>query len=207
VVLLDEIEKAHPDVFNILLQVMDDGILNDNLGHKVSFKNTVVIMTSNVGARLISKGKAIGFVPAEDTAERDYVKMKDTVMDEVRRTFNPEFINRISEIIVFKPLTEEEMAQILKLMLSRVAKKIESQGFKIEFSPEAEKVLIKTGFDVNYGARPLQRTIQRLVEDPLAEMMLTKKFERGQSLYVDADSSGEKLSFSAAPPAKIDSKS
>ncbi len=205
VVLLDEIEKAHPDVFNILLQVMDDGILNDNLGHKVSFKNTVVIMTSNVGARLISKGKSLGFVPAEENLEKDYKKMKETVMEEVRRVFNPEFINRIDEIIVFKPLSEEEMLQILKLMLSRVRAKIEAQGFKIEFSEETEKYLIKTGFDVNYGARPLARTIQRSIEDPLAEEILMKKFEPGVTIYVDLDGAGEKLLFGKTPFAKLKS--
>ena len=199
VVLLDEIEKAHPDIFNILLQVMDDGILNDNLGHKVSFKNTVFIMTSNVGARLISKGKSLGFVSPEDSTEKDYRKMKDVVMDEVKRVFNPEFINRINEILVFHPLTEEEMTQILKLMLKRVRAKIETQGFKVEFSEESEKFLIKTGFDQNYGARPLARTIQRSIEDPLAEMMLMKKFDPGATIYIDQDSSGEKLAFSTTP--------
>src|SRR5208282_5007246 len=135
VVLLDEIEKAHPDIFNILVQVMDDGILNDNLGHKVSFKISVFIMTSNVGARLISKGQSLGFVPAQDNEEKDYSKMKDTVMEEVKRVFNPEFINRIDEIIVFHPLSEAEMAQILELMLKRVQHKIEDQGYKVEVSP------------------------------------------------------------------------
>ena len=201
VVLLDEIEKAHPDVFNILLQVMDDGLLNDNLGHKVSFKNTVIIMTSNVGARMISKGKSLGFIATEDT-ERDYKKMKETVMDEVKRVFNPEFINRINEIIVFHPLTEDEMREILKLMLGRVRTKIEAQGFKVEFSEETDQFLIKNGFDANYGARPLARTIQRSVEDPLAEDILMKKFEAGATIYVDVDPSGEKLLFSPTPLAK-----
>jgi len=203
VVLLDEIEKAHPDVFNILLQVMDDGLLNDNLGHKVSFKNTVVIMTSNVGARLISKGKSLGFMASEENTERDYRKMKDTVMDEVKRVFNPEFINRINEVIVFHPLSEDEMREILKLMLNRVRTKIEAQGYKIEFSEETDKFLIKTGFDVNYGARPLHRTIQRSIEDPLAEDMLMKKFDPGATIYVDVDPSGEKLAFSTKPFAKV----
>jgi ATP-dependent Clp protease ATP-binding subunit ClpC len=206
VVLLDEIEKAHPDVFNILLQVMDDGLLNDNLGHKVSFKNTVVIMTSNVGARLISKGKSLGFVAAQESreqAERDYKKMKDTVMDEVKRVFNPEFINRINDVLVFHPLNEDEMAQILKLMLDRVRVKVEAQGFKIEFSEETDKHLIKIGFDQNYGARPLARTIQRSVEDPLSEDILMKKFDPGATIYVDVDPAGEKLLFSTTPFAKV----
>jgi|CXWL01.1.fsa_nt_gi ATP-dependent Clp protease ATP-binding subunit ClpC len=205
VVLLDEIEKAHPDIFNILLQVMDDGILNDNLGHKVSFKNTVLLMTSNVGARLISKGKSLGFTAAEDsaTAERDYKKMKETVMEEVKRVFSPEFINRINDIIVFHPLNEEEMTQILTLMLTKVRAKIEAQGFKIEFSEDTEKFLIKTGFDVNYGARPLGRTIQRSVEDPLSEDILLKKFEPGSTIYVEVDGSNEKLTFSKSPAVKV----
>ncbi|MBI3548782.1 MAG: ATP-dependent Clp protease ATP-binding subunit [Elusimicrobia bacterium] len=203
VVLLDEIEKAHPDVFNILLQVMDDGLLNDNLGHKVSFKNTVIIMTSNVGARLISKGKSLGFVPQADNDEKDYAKMKDTVMDEVKRVFNPEFINRIDEIIVFHPLSEADMTQILELMLKRVESKIGGQGYKLDVSPEAKKFLVETGFDANYGARPLQRTIQRTLEDPLAEEILMKKFESGSSVFVGFDETGKKLVFSPRPVEKV----
>ncbi|OGR59504.1 MAG: hypothetical protein A2X36_09075 [Elusimicrobia bacterium GWA2_69_24] len=202
VVLLDEIEKAHPDVFNILLQVMDDGLLNDNLGHKVSFKNTVVIMTSNVGARLISKGKSLGFVPSEDK-QRDYASMKDTVMDEVKRVFNPEFINRIDEIIVFHPLSEEDMVKILELMLKRVIRRVEQQGFKVEFSAAAKKALVKKGFDPTYGARPLQRTIQRLIEDPLAEDILLKKFETGAMISVDYEEKDDAVLFkSSKAPAK-----
>jgi ATP-dependent Clp protease ATP-binding subunit ClpC len=204
VVLLDEIEKAHPDIFNILLQVMDDGMLNDNLGHKVSFKNTIILMTSNVGARLISKGKSLGFAAADvsDQNERDYKKMKEVVMDEVKRVFSPEFINRINDVIVFHPLNEAEMAQILTLMLGRVKIKIEAQGYKIEFSEETKAYLVKNGFDVNYGARPLARTIQRSVEDPLSEELLLKKFEAGSTIYVEVDSGGEKLSFSKSPAVK-----
>jgi ATP-dependent Clp protease ATP-binding subunit ClpC len=204
VVLLDEIEKAHPDVFNILLQVMDDGLLNDNLGHKVSFKNTIILMTSNVGARLISKGKSLGFAAADasDQNERDYKKMKETVMDEVKRVFSPEFINRINDIIVFHPLNEAEMTQILTLMLGRVRTKIEAQGFKVDFSEETSKFLIKNGFDVNYGARPLARTIQRSVEDPLSEDILMKKFDPGATIYIDVDASNEKLTFSKSPAVK-----
>ncbi|MBI4678601.1 MAG: ATP-dependent Clp protease ATP-binding subunit [Elusimicrobia bacterium] len=203
VVLMDEIEKAHPDIFNILLQVMDDGILSDNLGHKVSFKNTVFIMTSNVGARLISRGKSLGFVAAEEASHRDYDKMKATVMDEIRRVFNPEFINRVNEIVVFKPLTESEMGDILQLQLKRVRAKVEAQGYKIEVSAEARKLLIKTGFDVNYGARPLLRTIQRLIEDPLAEEILLKKFQGGSTLQAEVDPANpDKLVFTGQPAEK-----
>ncbi|OGR47259.1 MAG: hypothetical protein A2X37_04640 [Elusimicrobia bacterium GWA2_66_18] len=204
VVLLDEIEKAHPDVFNILLQVMEDGILSDNLGHKVSFKNTIVLMTSNVGARLISKGKSLGFAAADaaDQNERDYKKMKETVMEEVKRVFSPEFVNRVNDIIVFHPLNEAEMTQILVLMLGRVRLKIEAQGYKVTFSEETEKFLIKNGFDVNYGARPLARTIQRSVEDPLSEELLMKKFEPGSTIYVEVDAANDKLAFSKNPAVK-----
>ncbi|MDE2142704.1 MAG: AAA family ATPase, partial [Elusimicrobia bacterium] len=204
VVLLDEIEKAHPDIFNILLQVMDDGVLNDNLGHKVSFKNTVILMTSNVGARLISKGKSLGFTAADtvDQNERDYKKMKETVMDEVKRVFSPEFINRINDIIVFHPLNEQEMGQILTLMLGRVRTKIEAQGYKVEFTDETKAYLIKNGFDVNYGARPLARTIQRSVEDPLSEDILMKKFDPGATIYVEVDAANDKLTFSKSPTVK-----
>jgi ATP-dependent Clp protease ATP-binding subunit ClpC len=206
VVLLDEIEKAHPDIFNILLQVMDDGLLNDNLGHKVSFKNTILIMTSNVGARLITRGKSLGFVAHQDEREEletDYGKIKDTVMEEVKRVFNPEFINRVNDILVFKPLGESETHQILKLMLTHVETKIKAQGFSIAFSEDCEKFLVKAGFDANYGARPLARTIQRLVEEPLAEEILQKKFPAGGVIYVNVESSGEKLSFSDKPVEKV----
>jgi len=201
VVLLDEIEKAHPDVFNILLQVMDDGILNDNLGHKVSFKNTVVIMTSNVGARMISKGKSLGFAPTEDK-EKDYMSMKDTVMDEVKRVFNPEFINRIDEILVFHPLSEEDMVKILTLMLKRVTDRIEKQGFEIVFNDASKRALVKKGFDPTYGARPLQRTIQRLIEDPLAEDILLKKFDPGSTIAVEYEEKDDQIVFKSKAAAK-----
>ena len=202
VVLLDEVEKAHPDVFNILLQIMDDGVLNDSLGHKVNFKNTVVIMTSNVGARLISKGKSMGFAPSDDK-ERDYKSMKDTVMEEVKRVFNPEFINRIDEILVFHSLTESDMAKILDLRLKLVVAKVETQGLKIKFTDEAKKHLVTSGFDANYGARPLLRTIQRAVEDPLAEEILAEKYGQGATITVDYDESDKKLVFNAKPAAKV----
>ncbi len=129
--------------------------------------------------------------------------MRETVMDEVRQTFNPEFVNRINEIIVFHPLGEDEMTEILKLMLGQVRSKVETQGFKIEFTPESEKFLVKNGFDANSGARPLHRTIQRMVEDVLAEDILRKKFKAGATIYVEVDSSGEKLLFSNERSAQV----
>ncbi len=198
VVLLDEIEKAHPDTFNILLQIMDDGVLTDNLGHKVNFKNTVIIMTSNVGARLISKGKSLGFLVQEDHA-KDYATMKDTVMEEVKKAFNPEFLNRIDDIIVFHPLTREDSRKILDLLLDRVSKKLTIQGFSVDLTDEAKNFLVEKGFDPHYGARPLQRSIQRLLEDPLAEDILSKKIASGAKIYIDFDSDAAKLVFSPNP--------
>ncbi|MBI4668558.1 MAG: ATP-dependent Clp protease ATP-binding subunit [Elusimicrobia bacterium] len=207
VVLLDEIEKAHPDVFNILLQILDEGSLTDSLGHKVSFKNTVIIMTSNVGGRLISKGKAIGFTTDDIQAARhDYDKMKEVVTEELKRVFNPEFLNRLDETVVFHPLNTDHMRQILDLMLAKVQKRLkeQEQNVGIELTDQAKTSLVEHGFDPNYGARPLQRTIQKLLEDPLAEEILTKKFPKSSTIYIDAEESGKKLIFSLEKfPAKV----
>lgn len=173
VVLLDEIEKAHPDVFNILLQILDNGSLSDNLGHRVNFKNTILIMTSNVGARLISRGKSLGFLVQDDPAQ-DYTSMKETVNEEVRKAFNPEFLNRIDEVIVFHPLGRPEMKNILELMLERGKSKIAAQGFVLDLTDSAKDFLLEKGFDPQYGARPLMRIIQRYLEDPLAEEILMR---------------------------------
>ncbi|HRY30744.1 MAG TPA: AAA family ATPase, partial [Elusimicrobiota bacterium] len=178
-----------------------DGVLTDNLGHKVNFKNTVIIMTSNVGARLISKGKSLGFLVQED-AQKDYAAMKDTVMEEVKKAFNPEFLNRLDEIIVFHSLTREDSRKILDLMLKKVEKKLGSQGFSLILSEEAKNFLVETGFDPNYGARPLQRCIQRQVEDPMAEEILAKRIPSGGKVYVDLDADAKKLTFSTAPAEK-----
>lgn len=198
VVVLDEIEKAHPDIFNILLQVMDEGTLKDSLGHKVSFKNSILIMTSNVGARLISKGKSLGFV-AHDDEQKDYRQMKDTVMEEVRRVFNPEFINRIDEIIVFHPLNETHMEKILDLMIKKVEQKAKTHNIELILTDQARKFLVKKGFDPNYGARPLLRTIQKVMEDPLAEEMLSKRLNYDSKVYVGFDETAQKLTFSNVP--------
>lgn len=193
VVVLDEIEKAHPDVFNLLLQIMDEGTLTDSLGHKVSFKNTILIMTSNVGARLISKGKTLGFMPAADEKERDYREMKDTVTDEMHRFFSPEFINRIDEVIVFRPLTEENTAKILELRLKNVEKKLADKKMSLEMTESAKKFLTKKGFDPNFGARPLIRTVQKLVEDPMSEFLLNSMVKTGDTIVADYKGNSEKL--------------
>jgi len=194
VILLDEIEKAHAEVFNILLQILDNGVLTDGLGHKVNFKNTIIIMTSNVGARLISKGKALGFLVQEDTL-RDYQTMKETVTEEVKKTFNPEFLNRIDEIVVFHPLSRDDMKKILDLMLNRVKTKLVEQGYELEVNEPAKDFLLEKGFDPHYGARPLQRTIQRLLSDPLAEEILAKKFVSPSKIFVEFDNVEKKLTF------------
>jgi ATP-dependent Clp protease ATP-binding subunit ClpC len=201
VVLLDEIEKAHPDVFNILLQILDDGQLTDNLGHKVNFKNTVIIMTSNVGARLISKGKSLGFLVEED-AKKDYQSMKETVMEEVKRAFNPEFLNRIDDVIFFHALTKEDMKKILEMMLVRVKAKLQTQGFTLTLTDEAKEHLLEKGFDPHYGARPLQRTIQRLIEDTLASEILAKRYSAPATIFVDFDPDEKKLTFGTQPAPK-----
>lgn len=193
VVLLDEIEKAHPDVFNILLQVLEDGHLTDSQGRKVDFKNTVIIMTSNVGAKHLKKeGTPLGFLSA--TAANEESRAKDRVMEEVKRAFRPEFLNRIDEIIVFSSLAEKELTEIVRIMLRDVAKRLEESKIALEVTDEAAKVLIKEGSDFDYGARPLRRAIQKLVEDEIAEMMLRKEAAAGDVILVETQTNG-KLSF------------
>lgn len=203
VVVLDELEKAHPDIYNILLQVLDEGSLSDNLGHKVSFKNCVVIMTSNVGAREITnKGSSLGFA-AKTTEEQQYQDMRQGVMDEVKKTFNPEFINRIDEIVVFHSLTKENIAQILDLALKEVDDKLAEKELTLQLTPAAKEFLIERGFDAKYGARPLLRTLQRELEDPLAENILVSRYAPGTVIRADLDKSSNKLTFkNAAAPAK-----
>ena len=176
VVLFDEIEKAHPDVFNILLQILDDGRLTDSQGKVVDFKNTVVIMTSNIGARQISDKKEIGFAGTEDK-NKNYEKLKSNVMNELKKEFKPEFLNRIDEIIVFKQLTEEEISQIVDLMLKITIDRLKDREIKIKISENLRKEIVKKGFDPIYGARPIKRAIQNLIEDNLAEAILEKKIK------------------------------
>ncbi|HEY8498820.1 MAG TPA: AAA family ATPase, partial [Limnochordales bacterium] len=185
VILLDEIEKAHPEVFNVLLQVLEDGRLTDAKGRTVDFRNTVVIMTSNVGAQEIHRQARLGFRATQD--ERDaYETMKKKVLDELRRTFRPEFLNRIDEVIVFHALTKEHIRQIIDILLKRVAKELEERGIKVEFTDAAKEVLADEGFDPDFGARPLRRAIQRLVENPLSDEMLKGRFQEGDTVVVDA---------------------
>ncbi|MBR2082257.1 MAG: ATP-dependent Clp protease ATP-binding subunit [Elusimicrobiaceae bacterium] len=202
VVVLDELEKAHPDIYNILLQVLDEGALTDNLGHKVSFKNCVIIMTSNVGAREITnKGNSLGFT-AQQSAEEEYKDMRQNVMDEVKKTFNPEFINRIDEIVVFHSLSRENIGQILDVALKKVDYKLADRQLHLKLTQAAKDHLVETGFDAKFGARPLLRTIQRELEDPLAEYILVNRPKAGSHVKADLDKDTHKLTFSVAAAGK-----
>ncbi len=182
VILLDEIEKAHPDVFNMLLQILEDGKLTDAKGRSVDFRNTIVIMTSNVGAALLNKEASIGFMQSKDKAkahQSEYESMKSKVLGELKNTFKPEFLNRIDEVIVFHSLRIEEMYSIIDLLLNRVREQLTEQQIELIMPQPTKDFLIEKGFDAQYGARPLRRTIQRMVEDPLAEGLLQGKFHSG----------------------------
>ncbi len=196
VVLFDEIEKAHPEVFNILLQIMEDGHLTDSLSHKVDFKNAIIIMTSNVGARLIESQSSLGFRKSRPDEEesgagsRAYDRMRNKVMDELKKMFRPEFLNRVDETIVFHALTTPEIKQIVDLMLNRVKKQMKEQGFELEASEDVKELLSKEGYDPALGARPLRRCIQRRIEDPLSEMVLKGDFTAGDTIEADLDDDG-----------------
>ncbi len=192
VVLLDEIEKAHPDVFNILLQVLDEGHLTDNYGRLIDFKNTVVIMTSNVGARDIMQGRSLGFHGG--SAGASFEKMQETVKDEMQKTFNPEFLNRLDDVIVFHPLEKEHIAEIVKILLREVQRRL---GDEVRLTQAALDFLVEHGFDKSYGARPLRRAIQRYIEDPLSEKILLGDFGRGDEIEVDVAPERDKLAFRA----------
>ena len=181
VVLLDEIEKAHPDVFNVLLQILEDGRLTDNTGRTVSFKNTIVVMTSNAGAKLTG-GRSMGFGSAQRDEVRDYETMKESVMKEVKELFRPEFINRVDELIVFHALTEEEICRITEMMLKQVASRLEEQEIRLLWDEKVTKKLAEDGYDPKFGARPLRRLIQRTVEDTLSEELLQGRVSLGQEV-------------------------
>jgi ATP-dependent Clp protease ATP-binding subunit ClpC len=191
VVLLDEVEKAHPDIFHVLLQVMDDGHLTDSYGRKVDFKNVVLIMTSNLSARTIEKNTAIGFQQGDEATAFD--KMKSNVMNELKRTFNPEFLNRIDEVVMFHPLDMDHMQDIIDIMLARLNEQMAEQGITLEIDDAAKAWLAKQGYDPAYGARPLRRAIRRLIEDPLSEEVLRGEFTGGGVVQIKL--AGEELAF------------
>ncbi|MBH8600649.1 ATP-dependent Clp protease ATP-binding subunit [Thermoactinomyces sp. CICC 23799] len=185
VVLFDEIEKAHPEVFNILLQVLEDGRLTDGKGRVVDFRNTIIIMTSNVGASTIKKTSRLGFNVGGNQSEDDYEHMKQNVMEELKKTFRPEFLNRIDDVIVFHPLKEEHLEEIVSLMVNQLRKRLSEQGIEFRLTDEAKRYLAKEGFDPSYGARPLRRAIQKNIEDRLSEELLRGNVARGNSVVID----------------------
>ena len=189
VILFDEIEKAHPDVFNILLQILEDGILTDSQGRRVDFRNTIIIMTSNLGARLITGGgtKQLGFSAMDDDAEseRDYAQIKEDVLGELKQAFKPEFLNRVDEIIVFHKLTKSNIKEIAVKMLESLGNRLRDNGITAEFTESAVEKISENGFDDNYGARPLRRAIQSDIEDMVAESMLEGKIKPGDAVTID----------------------
>jgi ATP-dependent Clp protease ATP-binding subunit ClpC len=200
VVLLDEIEKAHPDLFNILLQVLDEGHLTDNYGRVIDFKNTVVIMTSNIGAREITQNRSLGFEqPDEDLT---YEKMSEKVRDEINKVFNPEFLNRLDDTIVFHPLNREHIAKIVDIMFHEVQNRVSDEGLTLSRTEAATDFLVERGYDEKYGARPLKRAIRRFVEDPLSDKILMGEFGPGDEIEVDVSEDGDRLVFRAMAETK-----
>jgi ATP-dependent Clp protease ATP-binding subunit ClpC len=187
VVLFDEIEKAHPDVFNILLQILEDGRLTDSQGRVVDFRNTILVMTSNIGARLITEPKKIGFAAQEDESKKRYEEIKNSVMGELKKAFRPEFLNRVDEIIVFHQLDKEHIKQIVTLMLDGLQTRLKAKNLTIKVSEEAKDFLVEKGFDIVYGARPLRRVIQNMVEDKIAEGILDGKIKDGDTILVEME--------------------
>jgi ATP-dependent Clp protease ATP-binding subunit ClpC len=189
VILLDEIEKAHPDVYNILLQVFEDGQLTDGLGNTVDFKNTIIIMTSNLGARFLDKKSPMGFAAPTDAGQ--FAKVEDQVMGEVKKAFNPEFLNRLDEVILFNQLTDEDLVKIVALLVEQINTNLAPKQIKIRLLPEAAKWIIeKTLGDRSYGARPLRRALQKYIEDPLSEALIQGSLPRPSELEVFLTESG-----------------
>ncbi|MHC4724695.1 MAG: AAA family ATPase, partial [Planctomycetota bacterium] len=183
VVLMDEIEKAHPDVYNMLLQIMDEGHLTDSFGRRVDFKNVVLIMTSNIGAELIKSQSGFGF--GKKTPEANYEKMKEMLQKEVERHFRPEFLNRLDDTIVFKSLTKEDLETVVDYELAKVFKRLTEHGLKLELSDQAKEFLINKGYNPEFGARPLRRAIEHYIEDPLSEAMLRGEFKDKNLIKID----------------------
>ena len=200
VVLFDEIEKAHPDVFNILLQVLEDGRLTDSTGRTVDFRNTICVMTSNVGAADVEKNsRALGFSSTGkgEMSARSYERMKESMLEELKRTFRPEFLNRVDELIVFHPLDEENILRIAGLMVGSVAQRLKERGIALSWDDNVLQYLAKEGFDPTYGARPLRRAIQRMVEDDLSEEILSGRIKLGDTVRMGL--AEDHLTFTPVP--------
>jgi ATP-dependent Clp protease ATP-binding subunit ClpC len=196
VVLFDEIEKAHPDVWNVLLQILEDGQITDSLARKIDFRNTIIIMTSNVGAELIRKGSTMGF--GTPIQEQDYAVIKEKILGETKKTFKPEFLNRLDDQIVFHSLTREDLSKIVSLEVTKVAARLKDKGVVIELNSEASTFLIEKGYEPVYGARPLRRAIERFLEDPIAEEIIRGKIKAGDRVVVGANK--EALTFTTTTP-------
>jgi ATP-dependent Clp protease ATP-binding subunit ClpC len=180
--LFDEIEKAHPDIFNVLLQVLDDGVLTDSLGRKIDFKNTILVMTSNLGTKMIQKGVSLGF--QRDVESDNSSRMRDEVLSELKRHFSPEFLNRIDELVVFHSLTKEHLVRIIDILIGELNARMVDRGIQLDVSEEVKRWLIDQGFESQYGARPLRRTIQRCLGDPLSEELIKGKFKDAKKIKV-----------------------
>jgi len=206
VILLDEIEKAHPDIYNILLQVLDDGQLTDGLGRKVDFKNTLIIMTSNIGVRQLKDfGEGVGFATASRVQNQDEAN-KAVIEKALKRTFSPEFLNRIDDVIIFNSLTKEHIFEIIDILMKGVMKRLTNLGFSLELTEEAKSFIADKGYDQQFGARPLHRAIQKYLEDPLAEEILNMNIKAGDVLQADLDKENGKLVFSLKKPVEEESK-
>ena len=199
VILLDEIEKAHPDIYNILLQVLDDGQLTDGMGRKIDFKNTVIIMTSNIGARQLKDfGEGVGFATASRIQNADE-NNKAFIEKAFKRTFSPEFLNRIDDVIIFNSLTKENIFEIIDILMKGVMKRLVNLGFAMELTGQAKDFIAEKGYDSQFGARPLHRAIQKYLEDPLAEEILNMNVKEGDTLIADLDEKKEKIEFTLKP--------
>jgi len=202
VILLDEIEKAHPDIYNILLQVLDDGQLTDGLGRKVDFKNTLIIMTSNIGARQLKDfGDGVGFATSSRTAHADE-NSKAVIEKALKRTFSPEFLNRVDDIVIFNSLNKEHIFEIIDILMKGVMKRLVQLGFTLELTEDAKNFIAEKGYDQQFGARPLHRAIQKYLEDPLAEEILNMSIKNGDILIADLDKENAKIKFSLKERAK-----
>jgi ATP-dependent Clp protease ATP-binding subunit ClpA len=194
VVLFDEIEKAHPDVFNAMLQILDDGRLTDGQGRTVNFKNTVIVMTSNVGSSTLKQAGPIGFsVHARERGEQEDLRKK--LLDALRSTFRPEFLNRVDDIIVFNSLKRDDLAKIIELQVGQVQKMLRDRGVRLKLTPAALSLLIEEGYDPQYGARPMRRAVQRLIQDPLALRLLNGDFVEGDTIQVDVVPDKHEMQF------------
>lgn len=197
VVLFDEIEKAHPDVMHLLLQILEEGKVTDSLGRKIDFRNTIIIMTSNVGAELIKKQMTLGF--GAPKLDDNYDNMRDKILEETKRVFKPEFLNRLDDIIVFHTLTKSDLVTIVDLEVAKVAARIRARNIHIQLDESAKDFIIEKGYDPQYGARPMRRAVEKYLEDPVAEELIRGTYKAGETLQVKRD--GEKLTFHTLAPA------